>query len=49
MHPSQANVYVDFANMTPDEKSYRVKYLWFRVRTVYNMIKFIVILRLNKD
>ena len=33
--------------MTPDQKTERIKYLWFRVRTVYNMVRFIVSLRQN--
>ena len=35
--------------MSDEEKKYRIRYLWFRVRTVYNMIRFVVILRQNRD
>ena len=41
------NIDCGWANMTHDEKRYRVKYLWSRVRTVYNMIRFVFILREN--
>ena len=34
--------------MSAEEKKYRIRYLWFRVRTVYNMIRFVTILRENK-
>jgi len=34
--------------MTVEERKYRIRYLWFRVRTVYNMIRFVTILRENK-
>jgi len=37
-----------FSQMTSEEKKYRIRYLWFRVRTVYNMIRFVTILRENK-
>ena len=36
---------LDWYSMTKEEKAYRIKYLWFRVRTVYNGIRFIQILR----
>lgn len=31
--------------MSKSEKEYRLEYLWFRVRTIYNMIKFISFLK----
>ena len=32
---------VDYKSMSYEEKKYRIKYLWFKVRTVYNAIRFI--------
>ena len=45
IHSSRIINSVDFASMSAEEKKYRVKYLWFKVRTVHNMIKFINFLR----
>ena len=33
--------------MTDEQRQYRLKYLWFRVRCVYNMIRFVAILKEN--
>lgn len=33
---------VDFASMTPSEKKYRIKYLWYKVKTVYNTVRFLL-------
>ena len=41
------NIDCGFTMMTPSERKYRVKYLWSRARTIYNMIRFIIILRQN--
>lgn len=41
------NIDCGFELMTPSEQKYRVKYLWSRARTIYNMIRFIIILRQN--
>ena len=35
--------------MTPEERKQRIRYLWFRVRCVYNMIRFFNMLRINKE
>ena len=32
---------VDWKKMSFEEKKYRIKYLWFKVRTVFNAIRFI--------
>ena len=40
---------VDFASMTPEEKKYRIKYLWYKVRTVYNVIRFLMYIEKVKD
>ena len=33
---------VDYASMSPEEKKYRIKYLWFKVKTVYNAVRFMM-------
>ena len=38
---------VGFKYMTPDEKQYRIKYLWHRARICYNVIRFVNTLRDN--
>ena len=35
----------DFNRMTPAEKKHRIKFLWFKVRTVYNVMVFIASLK----
>ena len=32
---------VDYHSMSQEEKKYRIKYLWFKVRCVYNAIRFL--------
>ena len=44
---SNQNHTLEFKNMTDEQKRYRLKYLWFRVRCVLNMIRFIIILKTN--
>ena len=36
------DVDIGWIDLAPVRKKYRIKYLWFRVRCVYNMIKFIL-------
>ena len=38
----------EFKNMTDEQKRYRIKYLWFKIRCVYNMIRFLAILKNNQ-
>ena len=45
VHSRRIAYTVDFKNMPPEEKKVRVKYLWFKVRSIYNMLKFINYLR----
>ena len=40
---------VDFASMTPSEKKYRIKYLWYKVKTVYNTVRFLLYITKVKD
>lgn len=41
------SVCTDFQRMTQEERRYRIKYLWFRVRCVYNMMRFVIVLKTN--
>ena len=40
---------VDYASMTPEEKKYRIKYLWYKVKTVKNVIRFLMHITSIKD
>lgn len=40
--PKNRNVDCKFSEMNSEEKKYRVRYLWFRVRCVYRWTQFLV-------
>ena len=35
--------------MTPEEKKYRIKYLWYKVKTLYNTVRFLMYVTSIKD
>ena len=40
---------VDYASMSPEEKKYRIKYLWYKVKTVYNAVRFMMFLNTRNE
>lgn len=42
------NIDIGWEDLAPKYKKYRIKYLWFRARCVYNMVRFVFSLNNNK-
>ena len=43
------NIDIGWEDLAPKYKKYRIKYLWFRARCVYNMIRFVLSVHNNQN